>query len=377
MIKMKQFLIYVFLFFGISIIANGQVTEIKGKVHNWPTDTVYLATLPFHSPYSNSIDFQVLSKDSLFDFKFKEKKEPFVFFISPEKVSVSSQIKLLLYDNLTDQHYYGNCIKVYTYGITTYLVEPNNVIDIDLTLNSWTEQLSSETAEKYRTYGIQIPIDNIMLNVGKTKIEFLNPDKLGYECYQESFDLDDKCDKALEHKKDISSAIKSLVETEQKLLSVLEQAKTLISPFLYGYIKAEIEFGARKELLKYLRFDHEKYMSTLFKTDIPAEIIEIIEFDKKNINSATMISEEYNEYLEIYLNFKFSMQKGEYVVYKQFDKEKFDFAIQELPEKSRYFYLANNLLHCNNLDDNTKLYKMLIRNYPDGNLNNKLDEKFQ
>jgi hypothetical protein len=71
------------------------------------------------------------------------------------------------------------------------------------------------------------------------------------------------------------------------------------------------------------------------------------------------------------------MQKGEYVVYKQFDKEKFDFAIQELPEKSRYFYLANNLLHCNNLDDNTKLYKMLIRNYPDGNLNNKLDEKFQ
>lgn len=377
MIKMKYFVICVFLFLGISIITNGQVTEIKGKVHKWPTDTVYLATLPFHSPYSNSVDFQILSKDSLFDFRFKDKKESFVFFISPEKESVSGQIKELLYDNLTDRHYFGHCIKVYTYGITTYLIEPNNVLNIDLTFNSWTEQLSNETAEKYRTYGIQIPSDNRILNVGKTKIEFLNPDKLVYECYQESFNLDDKLDKALESKKDISSAIKVLKETEQKLLSVLEQAKTVISPFLYDYIKSEIEFGTRKELLKYLRFDHEKYMSTLFKTDIPVEIIEIIEFDKKNINSATMISEEYIEYLEIYLNFKFSMNKGEYVVYKKFDKEKFDFAIQELPEKSRYSYLANNLLHCNNLDYNYKLYKKFINEYPVGDLNNKLNEKFQ
>lgn len=376
MIKMKYFLIYLFLILGISIITNGQVTEIKGKVHNWPTDTVYLATLPFHSPYSNSVDFQILSKDSLFDFKLKDKKNPFVFFISPDKESISEQFKELLYDNLTDQHYYGHCIKFYTYGITTYLIEPNKVIDVDLSFNCWTEQLTSETAAKYRSYGIQIPSDNKMRNIGKTKIEFLNSDKLSYECYQESFNLDDKLDKALENKKDINSAIKDLKETEQKLLSVLEQAKIVISPFLYDYIKSEIEFGGRKELLKYLRFDQEKYMSTLFKTDIPTEIIEIIEFDKKNINSATMISEEYNEYLEIYLNFKFSMHKGEYVVYKKFDKEKFDFAIQELPDKSRYSYLANNLLHCNNLDENYELYKMLINKYPVGDLNNKLNEKF-
>ena len=374
---MKHFLINLFLFLGISIITNGQVTEIKGKVHNWPTDTVYLATLPFHSPYSNSVDFQILSKDSLFDFKFKDKKESFVCFISPEKEPVRGQIKELLYDNLTDRHYFGHCIKVYTYGITTYLIEPSNVLEIDLTFNRWIEQLSNETAEKYRTFGIQIPSDNKMPNVGKTKIEFLNPDKLGYEFYQESFNLDDKLDKALESTKDINSAIKKLKKTEQKLLSVLERAKTTISPFLYDYIKSEIEFGARKELLKYLKFDHEKYMSTLFKTEIPDEIIEIIEFDKKDINSATMLSEEYNEYMEIYLNFKFSMHKGEYVVYKKFDKEKFDFAIQELPEKSRYSYLANNLLHSYNLDDNYKLYKMLINDYPVGDLNEKLNEKFE
>jgi hypothetical protein len=373
---MRHLLIYVFLFLE-SLITNGQVTEVRGKVHNWPTDTVYLVTLPFHSPYSNSVDFQILSKDSLFDFKFKDKKESFVFFISPKKESVGGQIKGLLYDNLTDQHYYGNCIKVYTYGITTYLIEPKNVLDIDLSLNSWTEQLSNETAEKYRKYGIQIPSDNKMLNIGKTKIEFLNPDKFGYEYYQESFDLDDKCDKALESKKDISSAIVSLEETKQKQLSDLHQVKNRISCFLYDYIKSEIEFGARKEFLKYLRFDHEEYMSTLFKSDIPAEIKEIIEFDKKNISLATMISEEYNEYLEIYLNFKYSMHTGEYVLYKKFDKEKFDFAIQELPEKSRYYYLANNLLHCDNLDDNYKLYKSLINEYPLGDLNNKLDEKFQ
>jgi len=280
---------------GISIIADGQVTEIKGKVHKWPTDTVYIATLPFHSPYLNFVDYQIISKDSTFDFKFQDIKEPFVFFVSPEKESVNGQIKRLLYDNLTDQHYYGHCIKVYTYGITTYLIEPDKVIDIDLTFISWTEQLSNETAEKYRSYGIQISADNKVRNVGKTKIEFLNPDKFGYDYYQKSFILDDKCDKALARKKNISSAIKSLEKTEQKLLSDLERVKTSISPFLYDYIKSEIEFGARKELLKYLRFEHENYLSTLFNQAILAEILEIIEFDKKNINYATMINEEYNE----------------------------------------------------------------------------------
>jgi len=71
------------------------------------------------------------------------------------------------------------------------------------------------------------------------------------------------------------------------------------------------------------------------------------------------------------------MHKGEYVVYKKFDKEKFDFALIEIPEKSRYSYLANSLLHCDNSDDNLELYKMLVRDYPDGDLNNNLDNKFQ
>jgi hypothetical protein len=366
-----------FILIGLSLKSNGQETIVKGKVHKWPTDTVYIATLPFNSPYSTKTEFQVVSQDSIFEFSFKDIENPFVIYIAPEEFAIIQQKQSLLFDNLSDLHYYGHCIKVYTYGGSTYLVEPNSLIDIDLTFNSWIEQLSDTRAEKLRSYGISISDDNKVSNIGKTKIKFNCSDKTSLKFYQKSFDLDDKCDKTLERSKKIKSAINNLKETEHKLHSDLKKEKGNITPFLYKYIKAEIEFGARKEFLKYLRFDHEKYLSTLFNEEISDEILEIVEFDKVSIDYATLISEEYNEYLEIYLNFKISIEKGEYIIYKEFDKEKYDYALKELPEISRYFYLSNNLLHLDNTLDNKNMADKLVRDYPNGDLNNKLIMKYK
>ena len=55
----------------------------------------------------------------------------------------------------------------------------------------------------------------------------------------------------------------------------------------------------------------------------------------------------------------------------EFDNEKFEFAMNELPEVSKYSYLANNILHKNtNID--SKLIRMLIQKFPDGELNDQL-----
>jgi hypothetical protein len=365
------------LLLGFVFKINGQETLVKGKVHNWISDSVYITSLPFYSPYSCKTSSMILSSDSTFEYSFSNINEPFVFFITPEKKSVNQQIQTLLFDNLTDKHYYGNCIKTYTYGVTTYLIEPGENLDLELTFNSWTEKLSDKDAEKWRSYGVDVKEDNSVMNIGKTNINFLNPDNFKYKYYQTSFNLDDKCDKVLEHSKKIKSGMKNLKAKEEELLSQLNNNKDKISPFLYEYIKAEIVYGAKKEFLKYLRFEHEKYMSTLFANEIPSEYYEITEFDKENINYATLINEEYNEYLEIYLNYKYSIEKKEYVVYKQFDIEKYDFALKELPEISKYYYLANNLLQAEKSIDFKNLADRLITDYPDGELNNKLIEKYQ
>lgn len=374
--KTRRFILPILLL-GFVFKINGQETVVKGKVHNWISDSVYITTLPFYSPYSCKTYSMILSNDSTFEYSFIDISEPLVLFIAPEKKSANDQIEDLLFDNLTDKHYYGHCIKVYTYGITTYLIEPGENLDLELTFNSWIEQLSDEKANKLRSYGIAVPDDNKMRNTGKTDIKFLSDNNYKLEYYQKSFNLDDKCDKVLERSKKIKTGLKNLKAKEDELLSQLENDKDKISPFLYNYIKSEIVFGAKKEFLKYLRFDHEKYMSTLFAKEIPTEFFEITEFDKDNINYATLINEEYNEYLEIYLNYKYSIEKKEYVVYKQFDTEKFDFALKELPEISKYYYLANNLLQAEKSHDFKNIADRLIADYPDGELNSMLIEKYQ
>jgi hypothetical protein len=374
--KMRIIILTIFLI-GLFFKSNGQETLVKGKVHNWITDTVYIVSLPFHSPYSTKTEYQIIASDSTFEHSLSDIKEPLVFFITSEKESVTQQIQSLLFDNLTDRHYYGHCIKTYTYGVTTYLIEPNEKIELELSFNSWIEELSDEKADKLRSYGVDVPKDNKMRNVGKTKIDFLNEDDFSLKYYQKSFNLDDKCDKTLERSKKIKSAIKNLKDKEQELLANLEMDKDKLSPFLFKYVKSEIEFGARKEFLKYLRFEHEKYMNNLFKADIPTEILEIVEFDEENIDYATLINEEYNEYLENYLNFKYSIKENEYVIYKQFNKEKFDFAMDVLPKISRYHYLANNLLQVEKSEEFKNLADILLTDYPDGGLNDKIIKKYQ
>jgi hypothetical protein len=373
--KMKINIFIIFLF-GLLLKSNGQESLVKGKVHNWITDTVYIVTLPFYSPYSTKTEYHIISTDSTFEHSFSDIKEPIVFFIAPEKKSVNQQVQSLLFDNLTDKHYYGHCIKTYTYGVTTYLIEQNERIELELSYNSWVEKLSNEKAEKLRSYGINVPNNNKIKNIGKTKIDFLNTDDFSLRYYQKSFNLDDKFDKTLERSKKIKSAIKNLKDKEQVLLANLEKDKDKLNPFLFKYIKSEIEFGARKEFLKYLKFEHEKYMNNLFKAEMPAEIMEIVEFDKENIDNATLINEEYNEYLELYLNFKFSIKQGKYVVYKELDNDKFYFANKELPGISSYYYLANSLLHANNSENLKTLSDRLINDYPNGALNNMLIEKY-
>ena len=67
----------------------------------------------------------------------------------------------------------------------------------------------------------------------------------------------------------------------------------------------------------------------------------------------------------------------EYVVYNPFSKEKSRFAWEELPEVSIYYYLANQLFHVDSTDEYMGLYDMLITHYPDGELNDKLNEKYK
>ncbi len=83
----KTYLLFwiLILVFGITINTKGQETIVKGKVHKWLSDTVFICELPFHSPYSYSFKYQTLSGDSTFNFQFLDKTQPFVFFISYNK----------------------------------------------------------------------------------------------------------------------------------------------------------------------------------------------------------------------------------------------------------------------------------------------------
>jgi hypothetical protein len=333
--------------FDISKI--GKETTIKGTVNNWPTDTVYLSTLPFYSPYSSIDDFVILSLDKTFKYTFNDIKEPFILFLTPERKFLDLR-NALLFENLTDKYYMGYCKKFYTNPITTYLIEPGTETIVELT--------------KTKRYG-------------ETLIKFLNANKYNSEYYQTTFDLDQRFDETLTNSTSIDKAIINMQQKQKEIITFLEQNKPFLSPLLYNYTKAEIEFGARKEFLRYLLLEQKDNSSNLFENGISKEILTIIEFDKENINQATLISQEYNEFIELYLNFKNSVQKKSLIVYKQFDTEKFEFALQELPQVSKYYYLANNLLQSNNIEANKKLLERLILEYPEGKLNNKLIEKYQ
>ncbi|WP_379090011.1 hypothetical protein [Pedobacter sp. UC225_65] len=335
---------------------NTKKTTLKGKVHDWPTDTVYFATFTFHSPYSTTEGFQVLTPDKSFEYTFDKVDQPFIVFLTPERKFLDLRNDVV-FENLTDKYYRGYCKKFYDYPITTYLIEPGTETNVELT--------------KTKRYG-------------KTSIKFLNENNYSSAYYQTTFELDGGLDEVLDSRfdptlkdiKNIDNAIKNLNNKSTELLSGLAKEQQYISPFLYQYTKSEIEFGSKKEFLRYFLLDHKAETSTMFSSKIPEKINNVIEFNKENVDYATLISQEYNEFLELYLTFKFSQLKNKLIIYKEFDKEKFDFALKELPKASRYYYLANNLLHLNDNEKTKELVTRLINLYPNGELNDKLLKKY-
>lgn len=331
-------------------------TILKGKVHNWPTDTVYFATFTFHSPYSTVEGFQVLKPDKTFEYTFDQVDQPFIAFLTPERKFLELRNDIV-FENLTNKYYRQYCEKFYDYPITTYLIEPGTETKVELT--------------KTKRYD-------------KTLIKFLNADIYNSAYYQTTFVLDKGLEEVLDPRydptlkdiKNIDNAIKNLNNKLNELLTNLEKEQPKISPFLYKYTKSEIKFGGKKEFLRYLLLDHKEEASKIFNNKIPEKINKVIEFNKKDIDYATMISQEYNEFLELYLTFKFSKLKNKLIIYKEFDNEKFDFALKELPHASKYYYLANNLLHLTYNEKTKLLVTRLVKLYPNGKLNDKLLKKY-
>jgi len=100
----------------------------------------------------------------------------------------------------------------------------------------------------------------------------------------------------------------------------------------------------------------------------------------------TLISEEYNKYLELYLNFKINIQNKNFAIDSKFNRQKIKMAIKSLPNESLYYYLANHLLQCNrnqllqdigNEEADEELITKTITKYPNGELNDKLTEKYE
>ena len=373
-----------FLFIN-GVTAQENITTIKGKVKYWPSDTIYLQTMPFHSPHSSELKYQTISKDSTFSFEFENVKKPFIVQLYLSKQIAESNKEHLLLKNLTPEYYYGYCIKFYTYGTTTFLIEPHKTLDIALERNWTISKLTPERAEKYRKIGVNVSKDNTLETTKKTSIDFGETNRFENEYYQKSFNLDDKFDKRLDIYKSMSleKAIVSYNKLKQKLLNELETDKIKLSPTFYEYINAKIEFGARKEFLKFLMLTREDERADFFSKEIPKEIMDIIEFDKSKINSITLLSEEYNKFLMLYLNFK----NKSYNKYYEYDRDKITLAIKNFPKASVYYFLANYLLlpetnrktMMENIKNEEAIEELIIKTitkYPDGELNDKLIEKY-
>lgn len=346
-------------------------TYIKGKVKNWITDTVYFTTLPYHSPFSNETFYQTLSNDSTFYLSFNEIKKPIILQISPRKITIDRNINALLYDNLTEKHYFGQCEKFNTYNITTYLLEPSDSILVEINYNSWIEKISDKKAKYLKSLGVEIIEGNKVRDYGKSKLAFLNTDKNSLEYYQKWFGIDDKYDSEIEMSLSVKSAFEKVSNVKNKLISDLNQEKPNITPFLYEHLLAYIEFGAKKEFLKNLILEERDYL----RGKVPIEILEFLEFDKNNIGYSTILCDQYNDYLEFYLTYKMNKKTGNDNTYYKFNEEKYELVKRELPKVSQYHYLANQLLHQKNTEKNQTLTIQLIKENPQGDLNDKLRHK--
>lgn len=365
--------------------AQSDYSVIKGKVFSWPSDTVFLQTMPFHSPFSSGLVFQVLDEDSTFSFQLESTDLPLVVQLYSKKEYAELNKEELLLLNYTDDYYYGHCVKFYTYGASTFLLEPGKSLDVRITANLLREKLSPEMAEQYKNAGGNLLDDNTIEYHGETGLVFSGENCTQYEYFQGIFDLQDKVDNRLELYQNkpfekMDKAIDSYNKIRAKLLDNLEGEKDNLSDTYYEYVKAEIEFGARVEFLKFLMFTNKKeteVLDSFFSKEISQNIIDIIEFDKNKITPAVMASEAYNKYREIYINFKLNMQNKKFSPYYEFNAQKCKTAIQELPEETVYYYLAGQLLSALRTEDWVEdLLVEIIVEFPEGELNERLMEKY-
>ncbi|MDO5969288.1 hypothetical protein Q4Q35_05660 [Flavivirga aquimarina] len=373
----------------LGYICNAQTnkTIIKGQVKDWPTDSTYLQTMPFHSPHSSELYAKIISKKGTFSFDFEDIKAPFVVQIFATKELANFNKEELLYNNLTEDYYIRQCVKFYTYGKVTLLIEPNKTLEIDLTYNTSLTTLKPEDVEKHIKIGAKVSKKNTIINDSQMSINFKGGDIFQNEYYQKSFELDKMVDRRLEIYKDmpLDNAILGYQKITQKLLNDLEAKKERLSLTFYNYIKAEIEFGAKYQFLRFLMLDKNNEMDTFFSKGIPKDILDVLSFDKTKVNKTIMVSEEFNNFIEMYLNFKLSEKNKKLILNDGFGFHKIRIAIRNLPKASVYYYLANNLLQTNR----EKLMKVIkseeaveelitktITKYPNGELNDKLMVKY-
>ncbi len=383
--KLQQIILAVIISLSSASIVTAQVNQsiISGKVVNWPTDTVYLQTMPFYSPFSSEIKFQTLSKDSTFNFELENRDTPWVVQLYANRGHAEHNREDLLLLNYTNDYFYGHCVKFYNYGTCTFLLDPRKMLSVELKSNRTPEKLSPEMAKKYRDAGVEILENNMIEQINETEIQFTGENPFQYEYFQKTFNLQDKVDKRLELYQNgpIEKAIGSYAKIRKKLLDNLEVEKEKLSTTFHEYIKTEIEFGARIEFLKYLMFSYHdeenEALNSFYSNEIPEEIMDIIEFDKNQITPVVLASEAYNKYLELYLNFKMNIQNKKYSVYNEFSMQKCKTAIQQLPEESAYYYLSGQLLQTLRTEDFVEdLVIATIKAFPEGELNDKLMEKY-
>jgi hypothetical protein len=370
----------------ITAVFSQEKTVLKGTVNNWPTDSVYVQTMPFYSPHSSELKSLKLSEENVFEFQFNANKEaPIVIQVFSSKKTAKAIKAELLLSNYKDKYYYGYCNKFYTHGIATFLLEQNKTLDVALTHSESKRKLNAKVANAFREKGLKVNKDDTIVVEEKMKIDFKGENKFQQNYYQNSFGIDDRFDNRLKiyKNKSITEAIASLKKFKLKILKDLEEKKENLSVYFYDYLKAEIEFGAKKELLRFLMFEKEK--TNFFATSVPKEILEFVEFDKSKITSTIIASEEYNKFLMLYLNFKLNIEHKKPNKFYDFNTKKIKKAIKVFPRESIYHFLGNNLLETNmecliksinNEEAIEELITKTITKYPNGELNDKLIEKY-
>lgn len=325
-------------------------TRVEGKVFNWPSDTLHYFSLPFYSPYSSVKGYEILSVNRSFSLSFDELTEPMILCLTPEERFVSKLRNDLLLESFTDEYYWGYCGNTYKVPITTYLIEPGTELKIDLTKTS---------------------------RLGLTQIEFLNENAYSHDYYQSTFDLDQRFDELYTMSSSFDESLKEAKQLETQFIQDLNKEKSFISPFLHKYVSAEIQYASKKEFLRYLMLDSREETELLFTGDVPDEIIAFVEFDHSKVDYATLMSQEFNEFIELYVNFKNSLKNKELIIFKEFDAEKYNLANEILTGQLKYYYLANNLLHSESKNELKDAYLRFVAEYPNGDLNTALLKKYE